>query len=78
MLSIRDALSLFMLSCFSILLQPCLGTAQYLPLMTPLDDSTRDPAVYTFGSTFQVLGPFQIGTRGMSAFVAMDLHQRAS
>jgi hypothetical protein len=65
MLSLQDASSLLLLSYFSILLQPCLGAAQYLPLMTPLDDSTRDPDVYTFGSTFQVLGPFQIGTRGM-------------
>ncbi|KAF2826244.1 hypothetical protein CC86DRAFT_293338 [Ophiobolus disseminans] len=31
--------------------------------MAPLEDSADDPALFAYGGTWQVLGPFQIGTR---------------
>lgn len=45
------------------LLSPCPASAQYAPLMAPLAKSSVDSALLAFSSTWQVLGPFQIGTR---------------
>jgi hypothetical protein len=49
---------------FAVEPRTCLASAQYPPLMAPLVDSTRDASLFSYKSSWQVLGPFQIGTRG--------------
>ncbi|KAH7392819.1 hypothetical protein BKA66DRAFT_456959 [Pyrenochaeta sp. MPI-SDFR-AT-0127] len=51
--------------CSSLCLQPCYA-AQYGPLMAPIVSRTLNSSLFSINSTWQVLGPFQIGTREAS------------
>ncbi|KAF1935470.1 hypothetical protein EJ02DRAFT_127236 [Clathrospora elynae] len=54
--------SLPSLFCSFLSLQLC-HVSQYGPLITPLANGKHNSSLFSFNSTWQVLGPFQIGTR---------------
>jgi hypothetical protein len=66
MMSSLVGMSLSLLFCFCALLLPGQSSAQYGPLMAPLAEEAHASSLFSFNSTWHVLGPFQIGTRGMS------------
>jgi hypothetical protein len=56
--------SLLLLLCrLCLLLQLCYGST--IPLTAPLEYGKHKSSIFSFNTTWQVLGPFQIGTRGM-------------
>ncbi|KAH7089554.1 hypothetical protein FB567DRAFT_590365 [Paraphoma chrysanthemicola] len=59
----RSTSWLRLLLSVSVFLQLAQSSAQYGPLMAPLAHQPRQSSLFSFNSTWQVLGPFQIGTR---------------
>jgi poly(3-hydroxybutyrate) depolymerase len=57
--------SLPFLICSFLFLQLCHASG-YAPLMAPLASRKPETSLFSFNDTWQVLGPFQIGTRGAS------------
>jgi hypothetical protein len=45
-------------------LRLCCGSEQYDSHLAPLASRPLEPSLFSINSTWQVLGPFQIGTRG--------------
>jgi hypothetical protein len=59
-------------SCCSVV--GALHNTVYSPLMAaPPANEPRASSLFSFGSTWHVLGPFQIGTRGMSMSTIWDV-----
>jgi hypothetical protein len=62
---LKTSLLLSLWCCLCMLPQICRAAGRYGALMAPLANHERDPSLLSFNSTWHVLGPFQIGTRGM-------------
>jgi hypothetical protein len=56
--------ALTLVIAFCLLVAPC-NALDYGRVMVPLGHREEDPPL-SFGASWQVLGPFQIGTRGMT------------
>jgi hypothetical protein len=70
---LKTSLLLALWFCICVLPQICGASGQYGALMAPLANREREPSLFSFNSTWHVLGPFQIGTRGMLK-IAMSTH----
>jgi hypothetical protein len=59
-----------LLACPFLFLQLCHASG-YGPLMASLASRKPSTSLFSFNDTWQVLGPFQIGTRGASSILVV-------